>query len=168
MSDVVEGGSPKPPPPPSPSQSPPQKTKPAEHPRPRLAVRNRQTAALVYRSDEWAAKKAAGEALATVRGWGYGELDAADLDEVVRLLVGTVVADSGKRVSVHLAEQDRSVLVLVLSHRVDGGRGEQQLLGDLAAVPSVHTCGTDVGEDGRRVWALLHAHPRPRRTGRVA
>ncbi|WP_256987046.1 hypothetical protein [Streptomyces sp. BR123] len=158
MSDVAEGTGP----------GPDAEPKPPSRERARLAVRNRQTAALVYRSDEWAVKKAAVEALATVRGWGYGELDADDLDEVMRLLVGTVVADGGKRVSVHLADQDRSVLVLVLSHRVAGGRGEQHLLGDLATVPSVHTCGSDIGEDGRRVWALLNAHPRPRRTGRVA
>ncbi|MFD7628844.1 hypothetical protein ACFV7Q_22890 [Streptomyces sp. NPDC059851] len=162
MSDVVGGSGPKP------DAKPDVKPQPPSRERARLAVRNRQTAALVYRSDEWAAKKAAGEALATVRGWGYGELDAGDLDEVVRLLVGAVVTDGGKRVSVHLADQDRSVLVLVLSHRVDAGRGERQLLTDLATVPSVHTCGSDVGEDGRRVWALLHARPRPRRTGRVA
>jgi hypothetical protein len=183
MNDAVEARTPKLPPSYPPKSPPPQK-KPVEAPRPqpptkpksaverererpRLAVRNRRTAALTHRSDEWAAKKAAGQALATVRGWGYGRVEAADLDAVVRHLVNAAVADGGRRVSVHLADQEQRVLVLVLSHRTETDPAEDGLLGELAAVRTVVSCGTDSGPDGRRLWALLDTDPRPRRTGRA-
>ncbi|WP_327308961.1 hypothetical protein OG730_40285 [Streptomyces sp. NBC_01298] len=127
--------------------------------RPRMQIRNRQTTVLTFRADQWAAAKAAQQALTTVRGWGYPELDADDLDAAVNLLVNTVVKDGGKRVSVHLADQDQKILVLVLGHVPDPGPNEN-ILGSLGALRTVDSCGTDAAEDGRRVWALLDAEPR--------
>ncbi|MEU9107779.1 hypothetical protein AB0D54_26285 [Streptomyces xanthophaeus] len=181
MNDAVEGRGPKLPPSYPPKSPPPQK-KPVEAPRPqpatkpqgvvgqgrmRMAVRNRRTAALTHRCDQWAAQKACHQALSIVRGWGYPRLEAADLEEVVRRLVGVAVADGGRRVSVHLADQEQRVLVMVLSHHGTDGCGDEVHLGELAAVPAVVSCGADTGEDGRRLWALLDADPTPRRAPRT-
>ncbi|MFF3215742.1 hypothetical protein ACFYYB_34585 [Streptomyces sp. NPDC002886] len=161
-------------PPSYPPRSPPPQKKPVEAPRPqpatkpkaelmprrpRLQIRNRQTAVLTFRADQWAAAKAGRQALATVRGWGYPALDADDLAAAVNLLVNTVVKDGGKRVSVHLADQEQKVLVLVLGHMPDPGPTEN-ILGSLGALRTVDSWGTDAAEDGRRVWALLDAEPR--------
>lgn len=177
---IAEAKGPKVPPSYPPRTPPPQK-KPVEAPRPqpatkpkgqlaarrpRMQIRNRQTAALTLRADQWAPAKAAAQALTTVRAWGYPELDTDDLEAAVKLLVGAAVNDGGKRVSVHLADQDHKVLVLALSHMPDPGP-DDDILGALAALRTVDSCGTDTAEDGRRVWALLDAAP-PRRTSTAA
>ncbi|MCX5380387.1 hypothetical protein [Streptomyces sp. NBC_00091] len=127
-----------------------------------MVVRNRRTVGLTYRADQWAGKKAGTEALAAVRGWGYASLDPNDLETAVRLLVDAVVKDGGKRISVHLGDQDQKVLVIVLSH-LAATASEDALLSQLAALRSVESCGTDASDDGRRVWALLDAAPSPGR-----
>ncbi|WP_073907752.1 hypothetical protein [Streptomyces sp. CB00455] len=134
-----------------------------------MEIRNRRTAGLVFRADAWAARKAAAQTAVQVRAWGYAAVGERDLEAAVGLLVETAVADGGKRVSLHLADQDDRILVVALSHRpapaaapgtvdrVDG------LLAALAALGTVVGCGTDRAEDGRRLWALLDATPpRPR------
>lgn len=177
MNDAVEAKGPKVPPSYPPKSPPPQK-KPVEAPRPqpatkpkglagrtrlRMAVRNRRTAALTHRSDPWAARKAAAQAVSMVRSWGYPHLDGADLEAVVVRLVGVAVADGGRRVSVHLADQDRQVLVMVLSHHAQECPPDETLLGELAVVRTVVSCGSDTAEDGQRLWALLDADPAPRK-----
>ncbi|MET9887767.1 hypothetical protein ABZZ20_32450 [Streptomyces sp. NPDC006430] len=124
-----------------------------------MQIRNRQTAGLTFRADQWAAKKAAAQATATVRLWGYAHLDEPDLDAAVRRLVEAAVADGGRRISVHLADQDHRVLVVVLSH-VTGPAPDDAVLTELAALRTVVSCGSDAATDGRRVWALLDAEPR--------
>ncbi|MFD3698921.1 hypothetical protein ACFWUZ_22730 [Streptomyces sp. NPDC058646] len=181
MNDAVEARGPQLPPSHPPKSPPPQK-KPVEAPRPqpatkpkgmvgqgrmRMAVRNRRTAALTHRSDPWAARKTTAKALSVVRGWGYPRLDAADLEKVVHRLVSTAVADGGRRVSIHLADQDQRILVMVLSHHAADGSGVEAVLGELAAVRSVVGCGADTGEDGRRLWALLDTDPAPQRAPRA-
>ncbi|MGG8409510.1 hypothetical protein ACM614_24395 [Streptomyces sp. 12297] len=131
-------------------------------PRPRMQIRNRQTAALTFRADQWASGKAAGQAVTTVRGWGYPGLDEQDLDAAVRLLVAAAVRDGGRRVSVHLADQADKILVVALSHR-PGPAPEGDVLAGLAALTAVDSCGDDLGDDGRRLWALLDATPRRRK-----
>lgn len=132
--------------------------------RPRMEIRNRQTAGLTFRADRWAAKKAGAQAAATVRAWGYAHLDEPDLESAVRRLVEAAVADGGKRVSVHLADQDRRILAVALSHvagpGVDAGPDDDAVLTELAALRTVVGCGSDLAPDGRRVWALLDAEPR--------
>ncbi|MFE2475113.1 hypothetical protein [Streptomyces sp. NPDC059389] len=139
--------------------------------RPRMQIRNRQTAGLTFRADQWAAKKAGAQATATVRAWGYAHLDEPDLDTAVRRLVQAAVADGGKRISVHLADQDHRILAVVLSHVCAAAPGGDAVLGELAALRTVVGCGSDIAPDGRRLWALLDAAPRTpreRRSGPAA
>ncbi|WP_392896501.1 hypothetical protein [Streptomyces sp. LN699] len=127
-----------------------------------MQIRNRRTAGLTFATNQWAARKAADEALARVLSWGYSAVDADDFAAAVRILVETAVADGGKRVSLHLADQERKILLVALSHRTCAP--EDALLARLTAVRAVESCGTDAAPDGRRVWALLDTTPRPRRT----
>ncbi|WP_412074929.1 hypothetical protein ACLF6K_02130 [Streptomyces xanthophaeus] len=119
-----------------------------------MRIRNRQTAALTFRADEWAAPKAAGQALETVRGWGYPGLDEQDLAAAVRVLVDAAVRDGGRRVSVHLGDQADKILVIALSHR-PGSAPEGDAFAELRTLATVDSCGDDLAEDGRRVWAVL-------------
>lgn len=161
-------------PPSYPPRSPPPQKKPVEAPRPqpvvkpkselgtarpRMRISNRQTAALTFRADEWAAKKAAGQALQTVRGWGYPGLDEQDLEAAVRLLVDAAVRDGGRRISVHIGDQADKILVVALSHRA-GTLPEGDVFTELRALATVDSCGDDLADDGRRVWAVLDAAPR--------
>lgn len=127
---------------------------------PRMVVRNRRTAAYPFRADEWAPAKAVRQVLETVRGWGYPDLDEDDLERVVRVFVTAAVADGGKRLSVHLGDQEQKVLVAVLSHTT--GASDQAVLGTVATLATVDSVGTDTGQDGRRMWAVLGAEPRRR------
>ncbi|MGR4880225.1 hypothetical protein ACIPUC_12410 [Streptomyces sp. LARHCF249] len=164
-------------PPSFPPKSPPPQKKPVEAPRPppatkptgwlslprpRMRISNRQTAALTFPADGWAAKKAADQALKTVRGWGHAGLDEQDLQAAVRFLVDAAVRDGGRRVSVHLGDQEDKVLVVALSHQA-GSAPEGDVFAELRALATVDSCGDDLAEDGRRVWAVLDAAPRRRR-----
>ncbi|WP_328864017.1 hypothetical protein [Streptomyces virginiae] len=135
--------------------------------RPRMQIRNRQTAALTFRADEWAPAKAAVQALAVVRGWCCPGLDEQDMEAAVKLLVAAAVQDGGRRVSVHLADQAEKILVVALSHQ-PGAAPEGEVFAALQALATVDSCGDDLADDGRRLWALLDATPRPRRTPRAA
>ncbi|WP_331717857.1 hypothetical protein OG468_41210 (plasmid) [Streptomyces zaomyceticus] len=77
----------------------------------------------------------------------------------MRLLVDAATADEGRRISVHLADQDGMLLVVVLSHA--GTSPDDTILTDLAAVPGTASCGTDASDEGRRVWTVLSTE-RPR------
>ncbi|OKI89077.1 hypothetical protein AMK10_30530 [Streptomyces sp. CB02058] len=65
----------------------------------------------------------------------------------------TAVADGGRRVSVHLADQDRQALIVALSHQ-PGPAATDAVLPELTALGAV-ACGTDTADDGRRLWAIL-------------
>ncbi|MEE1813787.1 hypothetical protein PUR59_01880 [Streptomyces sp. SP18ES09] len=85
----------------------------------------------------------------------------------MRLLVDTATSDEGRRISVHLADQDGMLLVVVLSHTTTTAVGADDtvlaVLADLAAVPGTASCGTDTSDEGRRVWTVLSTeHPRTR------
>ncbi|MFE9629703.1 hypothetical protein [Streptomyces sp. NPDC006463] len=177
-------------PPSHPPRTPPPQKKPVEAPRPqpatkpkgvtslqlpppggrrtaalartRMAIRNRRVANWSLTGDRWAAKKAVARVLETVRGWGYTRPEDAPVEQTVALLVGAAVADSGKRISLHVADQEEMLLVVVLSHTA--AEPDEDVLVRLAAVPGVSSCGTDAGPDGRRVWALMETTPPRRRT----
>ncbi|MFJ6501207.1 hypothetical protein [Streptomyces virginiae] len=134
--------------------------------RPRMQIRNRQTAALTFRADEWAPAKAAAQALVVVRGWSCAGVDEQDMEAAVRLLVTAAVRDGGRRVSVHLADQAEKILVVALSHQ-PGAAPEGAVFAALTALATVDSCGDDLADDGRRLWALLDAAPRPRRPPRA-
>ncbi len=130
--------------------------------RPRMAVRNRRVSNWVFPTDSWAAGKAVRNVTQTVRGWKYSHPRDSLLEECVRLLVDTAVKDAGKRVSVHLADQDGMVLVVVLSHTE--AEPDQTMLASLASVAGTVSCGTDASDEGRRIWALLSTEPPRSRT----
>ncbi|KMO94372.1 hypothetical protein ACS04_29570, partial [Streptomyces roseus] len=60
------------------------------------------------------------------------------------------VADGGKRISVHLADQDHRILAVALSHVAGAAPGGDDVLAELAALRSVVSCGSDLAPDGRR------------------
>ncbi|MFF4173807.1 hypothetical protein [Streptomyces sp. NPDC001744] len=131
--------------------------------RPRMTVRARRAANWALTAYPWTATQTLGKVTGTVRAWGYVHPDDENLAAAVRLLVGAATADHGRRISVHLADQDGMLLIAVLSHT--GSEPDETILTDLAAVPGTASCGTDASEDGRRVWAVLSTErPRSRTT----
>ncbi|MFI1067920.1 hypothetical protein ACH4TC_39390 [Streptomyces spororaveus] len=73
------------------------------------------------------------------------------------------VAAGGKRVSVHLADQDAKILIMVLNHQT----GEQDDAGpvpaEVAVLRTVDACGTHTDHDGHAWWAPLDDPPRPKK-----
>ncbi|MEV6245952.1 hypothetical protein AB0M38_07060 [Streptomyces sp. NPDC051742] len=130
--------------------------------RPRMAVRNRRVSNWVFPADSWAADKAVRNVTQAVHSWAYSHPRDSLLEVTVRLLVDTAVKDAGKRVSVHLADQDGMLLVVVLSHTEAGP--DQTVLASLASVTGTVSCGTDASDEGRRIWALLSTEPPRSRT----
>ncbi|MEU8775410.1 hypothetical protein [Streptomyces sp. NPDC048606] len=130
---------------------------------PRLVVTSRRARVWAFRADRWAARKAAGQAALAVAGWGCPLLDEHDFLKAVHGLVNTAVAAGGKRVSVHLADQEGEILVMVLNHRVGEGGTVGRVPPEVVALRTVDACGTHLDHDGHAWWALLDARPRPRK-----
>ncbi|MFJ9434297.1 hypothetical protein ACIRQY_32205 [Streptomyces sp. NPDC101490] len=127
-----------------------------------MVVRNRRAAAWPFETNRWTAGKASRQVEATVRAWGYPYPVGESLEEAVRLLVAEAVRDDGKRISVHLADQDRRLLVAVLSH--NGAEPDDRILAQLSSVEGVVSCGTESCDAWRRVFAVLSTerpHPAP-------
>ncbi|MFD9240422.1 hypothetical protein ACFV0D_00495 [Streptomyces sp. NPDC059556] len=131
--------------------------------RPRMTIRARRAANWALTGYPWVAGQAVGKVTETVRAWGYAHPEDGALDKAVRLLVDAAAADDGRRISVHLADQDDMLLIAVLSH--SSAEPDETILSALAAVPGTSSCGTDASDDGRRVWAVLSTErPRSRTT----
>ncbi|MFF0478912.1 hypothetical protein [Streptomyces sp. NPDC004284] len=131
--------------------------------RPRMAIKDRRAANWALTAYPWTAAQAVRKVTETVRAWGYAHPEDDVLEQTVRLLVDTATGDEGRRISVHLADQDGMLLVVVLSHV--GSDPDDTVLNDLAAVPGTASCGTDTSDEGRRVWAVLSTErPRTRAT----
>ncbi|MFH7596440.1 hypothetical protein WDV06_15240 [Streptomyces racemochromogenes] len=176
MSGVVDAKGPMVPPSYPPKSPPPQK-KPVEAPRPqpatkpksltgvppRLVVTNRRARVLTFRADQWAAKKAAAQAALAAADWDYPLLDEHDFLKTVHGLVRTAVAAGGKRVSVHLADQDDKILVMVLNHQTDGQDEAGAVPAEVVVLRTVDACGTHTDHDGHAWWALLDPHPQPKK-----
>lgn len=128
-----------------------------------MSVKNRRVVNWAFARDQWAAGKASKGVLEAVRGWGYVRPADDVLDRAVRVLVDVAAGDGGRRLSVHCADQDAMVLVVAVSH-APGPVPDDVVLGRLASVPGLASCGTDLAEDGRRVWALMDTSPLRRRT----
>ncbi|MCY0949813.1 hypothetical protein [Streptomyces sp. H27-S2] len=126
----------------------------------RMTVRNRRAASWTLPADRWAAGKAASRIVGAVRGWGYEHPGDESVRRSAELLVGAAVADGGKRISVHAADQDEMILIVVLSHRSGPAPDDDAFLTRVAAVSGTASCGSDAAEDGRRVWSLLDTRPR--------
>ncbi|MFC7794634.1 hypothetical protein [Streptomyces cinereoruber] len=131
--------------------------------RPRMTVRARRAANWAFTAYPWTAAQAVRKVTETVRAWGYPHPDDHQLEQAVRLLVDAATSDHGRRISVHLADQNDMLLIAVLSHT--DATPDDTILADLAAVPGTASCGTDASDDGRRVWAVLSTErPRTRTT----
>jgi hypothetical protein len=148
-----------------PPKTPPPPKRPVEPPRPStvdrtdwrtVAMRNRRGSAWVLENAPWTPGKAGKRVVEQLHTWGYGSptLDTMAA-EVTILLVRTAVDAGGRRVSLHLADQDRQALVMVLSSpRADLAAADGAVLPAVAALGAT-SCGVDAGEDGRRLWAVL-------------
>ncbi|MFF2732905.1 hypothetical protein ACFVS9_34025 [Streptomyces sp. NPDC058008] len=144
---------PRTPPPPKRPLSPPRPEASLQGARARMQVRNRRSANWSLEAAPWSARKATGHVLDRLHEWGYREADQAAAD-LTDLLVRTAVADGGRRVSVHLADQDRQALIVALSHQPGLAVTDDAVLPELTALGAV-ACGTDTADDGRRLWAIL-------------
>ncbi|MFI1676244.1 hypothetical protein [Streptomyces sp. NPDC020607] len=127
-------------------------------------MKNRQGGNWTLEAQPWAAGKAFTEVSGRLTKWGLKP--PPSLEALVRHLVTTVVADGGRQVSLHLAEQDGQALILALGHRphLPGGDTEaapapleldRQIMRELQELGGVASCGTEMTEEGRQVWALL-------------
>lgn len=144
---------PKTPPPKRPISPPRPETSLAGTPRARMQVRNRRSANWSLEAAPWSAKKACAHVLGRLHEWGYRETDVAAAG-LTELLVWTAVADGGRRVSVHLADQSGQALIVALSHRPGLAAADTAVLPALTRLGAV-SCGTDTADDGRRLWAVL-------------
>ncbi|MFJ2556350.1 MULTISPECIES: hypothetical protein [unclassified Streptomyces] len=163
--DAGSGGGrdypPKTPPPPKKPVSPPFPDPPRPKADGRVATRDRRRVMMAGRRgvnwplerQEWTPAVAGRRVVDQLRAWGHRP-DEEAVAGVVALLVRTAAADGGTRVSLHLADEKRHALVLVLNHCPGMAAPSDHVLQDLMAL-GVTDCGTDTGEDGRRVWALL-------------
>ncbi|WP_404962180.1 hypothetical protein [Streptomyces sp. 147326] len=130
---------------------------------PRLVVTSRRARVLAFRAEQWAAKKAAAQAALAVAEWDYPLLNEHDFLKTVHGLVHTAVAAGGKRVSVHLADQDAKILVMVLNHQTDGQDDAGGVPAEVAVLRTVDACGAHTDHDGHDWWAFLDAQPQPKR-----
>ncbi|MER6601149.1 hypothetical protein [Streptomyces parvus] len=154
MLDHTPDYPPKTPPPPKRPVSPPRpETSLAGTSRARMQVRNRRGANWTLEAAAWSPRKASGLILGRLHEWGYREADTAAAG-LTELLVRTAVADGGRRVSVHLADQNRQALIVALSHQPGLAVADTAVLPELTGLGAV-SCGADTAEDGRRVWAVL-------------
>ncbi|WP_031087401.1 hypothetical protein [Streptomyces sp. NRRL WC-3549] len=146
-----------------PPKTPPPPKRPVQPPRPTTGLQgtaragmrlsNRRSANWSFEAAPWAAGKAAAHVLKQLHTWGYREADQAAAD-LTAALVGHAVAGGGRRVSVHLADQDHQAVIVALSHQPGPAAGDTTVLPGLSGLGAV-SCGTDTAEDGRRVWAVL-------------
>ncbi|MEU5976709.1 hypothetical protein [Streptomyces sp. NPDC047315] len=127
-----------------------------------MQIRNRRAATFGVPAETgaWVAAKASRRVLEVLRGWGYRPDDTC-VTAAVTLLVRAAVADGGRRVSVHVADEDEDgvAVIAVLSH-CPAAADDPTFLYELGAAKNVLSCGTDAAPDGRRVWALLTLPPR--------
>ncbi len=130
---------------------------------PRLVVTSRRARVLALRADRWAAKKAAAQAALAVAEWGYPLLDEHDFLKTVHSLVDAAVAAGGKRVSVHLADQDDKILVMALNHQASAQDAAGAGPAEVAVLRTVDACGAHTDHDGHAWWALLDARPQPKK-----
>ncbi|OEJ23467.1 hypothetical protein AR457_02040 [Streptomyces agglomeratus] len=123
-----------------------------------VALKNRRAANWVHENAPWSPAKAGRQVVTQLHAWGHRP-DEPALEAVVGELVGAVLHDGGRRISVHLSDQDGQACVLVLSHQPNLTAGHapdgDDVLAELSAHSIVSSCGTDTGEDGRRLWAVL-------------
>ncbi|MET7390843.1 hypothetical protein ACFYPT_35550 [Streptomyces sp. NPDC005529] len=116
-------------------------------------MKNRQGAAWLLEAQPWASGKASAEVTERLGKWGLRRPDG--LEALVRHLVSTVVADGGRHVSLHLAEQNDQALLLAFSHHAYPSRPrDDDVLARLRELGAA-SCGTEMTVEGRQVWAVV-------------
>ncbi|MEU0162310.1 hypothetical protein ABZ154_26675 [Streptomyces sp. NPDC006261] len=163
-----------------PPKTPPPPKRPVEPPRPEqheapapVTIRGRSVRNWAFTPSPAAAARAGREVAQALHRWGYRPKDDRP-QKVVELLFRSAAEDGGRRVSLHLADDEKrnQVLILALSHRQDMPPGDDdQVLRDTEHMRTVAALGPrDVGvettPDGRRWWAGLDL-PRPSRAGEL-
>ncbi|POX37730.1 hypothetical protein C3486_26960 [Streptomyces sp. Ru73] len=133
-----------------PSPWPPEPQPKDTLPRPAARIANRRAASWALENAPWSPTTARKHVTQQLTTWGYRP-DAA-LGEIVTLLAREALTGGGRRISVHLADQNQQVLVLVLNHTA--GPGSDEILAQVAALGAV-SCGPDTPPDGRRLWAVI-------------
>lgn len=121
----------------------------------RPVMRNRQGAAWSLEAQPWAPGKAFAEVMGRLDKWSLQAPDC--LEPLVRQLVTTVVADGGRHISLHLAEQSNQIILLALSHQT-GSASSRPLNEDVLTTLrelGAASCGTEMTAEGRQVWAVL-------------
>ncbi|MFJ9352469.1 hypothetical protein [Streptomyces sp. NPDC101237] len=119
-------------------------------------MRNRRGASWPLEAAPWAPGQASRRVSAQLSRWHLAPVTT--VDEAVRLLAATVVEDGGRRISVHLCEQDHTALVLCLGHQQTQAGAATDLLTELRAL-GADSCGTEMTAEGRQVWALFPVRP---------
>lgn len=155
-----------PPPPKKPPSPPPPQTWPAPSTLPmpqragragRPVMKNRQGASWSLEAQPWAPGKAFAEVTGRLSKWGLKAPDT--LEALLRQLVTTVVADGGRHVSLHLAEQDDQALLLVFSHHPRPSQPQDDDVLNRLRELGAASCGTEMTGEGRQVWAVLDLEP---------
>lgn len=131
----------------------------------RPVMRNRPGGNWTLEAQPWAVGKAYKAVSERLAKWGLEP--PAELEALVRHLVRTVLVDGGRQVSVHLAEQDGRALILALGHlpwspERQGGVAaapllelDRRVMREVQDLGGVVSCGTEMTEEGRQIWALL-------------
>lgn len=132
-----------------------------------VTMANRRGSNWVLESSPWAVRKARTVVLGQLGKWDYRPAPdtTATVGDVVALLVEAATADPGSRITVHLSDQGGQVCILALSHAAGpapepagpaaADNGDEDVLHRITAHHAVTGCGTDLGPDGRRTWAVL-------------
>ncbi|SEB63978.1 hypothetical protein SAMN05216483_0088 [Streptomyces sp. 2131.1] len=122
-------------------------------------MRNRRGVNWTLESAPWTAGVARRKVNEQLKEWGHRPNEEA-IESVTGLLVAAAVADGGRRVSVHVSDQDQQACILALSHHTPAAVGHEpggdDVLHRITAHPDVTGCGTDTGPDGRRIWAVIN------------
>ncbi|MFE9813339.1 hypothetical protein [Streptomyces sp. NPDC005548] len=119
----------------------------------RPVMKNRQGAAWSLEAQPWAPGKAFAEVAGRLSKWGLNSPES--LEALVRHLVAAVVADGGRHVSVHLAEQNDQALLLAFSHHARPAQPQDDDVLDRLRGLGAVSCGTEMTVDGRQVWAVV-------------
>lgn len=161
---------PKTPPPPKRPVEPPRPEQPAASSYVPVTIRGRSVRNWAFTPSPAAAARAGREVAEALHRWGYRPKDDHPR-QVVELLFRSAAQDGGRRISLHLADDEtqNQVMVLAISHRQDMPPGDDdQVLRDAEHMRTLAALGPrDVGvettPDGRRWWVGLDLS-RPRHT----
>ncbi|MCD9904600.1 hypothetical protein LUR56_40000 [Streptomyces sp. MT29] len=134
-----------------------------------VTIRGRSVQNWAFTPSPAAAARAGREVAQALHRWGYRPKDDRP-QKVVELLFRSAAEDGGRRLSLHLADDEsrNQVMVLALSHRQDMPLGDDdQVLRDDEHMRALVALGPrDVGVEttpGRRAWWAGLDLPRPGR-----